>query len=695
MNTFTFFLHGSMHHEEGRKRSMVSALARECSSGGYIINGPGGRSLDPDKASTIPGTYKIDPKTGEKIPKITRIHDAITGAVGAATGWGVEDNLIEMLLIVSRQDPLPETINLCGFSRGADSCLRFANLMDKYYPAVKINIFAVEPVAGPGRREAIEARFIPSNVQHYVSTLAIHQKNPLFEAQDLSRLYAEDVDHTTVEVLPFPGTHGKHSKIHDDKKKTHSASELIMDLAVERLEQWGTTFRHEPPYIVDPKDGSRTFYKKRTRPSDVELLDKYAEMIFNKDVYGKPATETRFFVRRSQDYIPILPQCFVNQHHLKLFAKTYPATFRYIMDPTERRKKNSDTELQGFPEIKKWLELTFTPIQNKKRLYFDPSKDRLDGNYLRVVMAVHRFQNKESTLGLGVHETDQLLRDCRRIMGQQHDDKEAMIEGAVNAFITNNPKHSINNLLKERLTAKRKTFREKVKHELTGLFNRTILQQIIHSLSKTFSEKYRNMYESIKNEIRDVLDNIDATGDLKTLLRTACRNVANDRERLGIKKLFDGELAIEKMVEAAYNYGKLSPSELERPEVLVENQKKSNDITREEISSFSQFINNLREFKVDSYTRGEMRAVISRRESKNEYLVKQDRQGYHFTAKARNITSTVLTDLILAVKEVAGPGGQIKIQHASDQQRIKLQKLATEHGLTLEATPELGAKPSG
>lgn len=684
-----------MHHEEGRKKSMISALARECSSGGYIVNGPGGRSLHTNKSSTIPGTYQIDPETGEKIPKKTLIPAAISEAVGAATGWGVEDNLIEMLLIIEQQRPLPTTINLCGFSRGADTCLRFANLMDKYYPAIKINIFAVEPVAGPGRREVIEGRNIPSNVQHYVSTLALHQKNPLFEAQDLSRLQAEDVDHTIVETLPFPGTHGKHSKIQEGKEKTHSASELITDLAVQYLQQWGTTFRSEPPYLVDPQDGNPPYYKNREPQSDQQLLNKYAQMIFNKEVYGKPATLTRFFVTRINDYVPILPQCFVNQHHLKLFAKTYPDSYQYMIDPTEINKKKSERELENSPEIKQWLETTFEPIKQKRRLYFDPSKDRLDGNYLRVVMAVHRFQNKEAVLGFGIEESDQLLRDCRRVLVEDHEDKEAMLERVVDAFIKNNPKHGINKLLRARFSAKKKTFRQQVKHEISAVFNRTILQQIIHSLSKTLSGSYRNMYDVIKEQTQYVLDNIDRTDNVIGLLRRSLNQIQEARQKLGINRSFEGEIALEQMMSAAVNYHNLSPAALGKPIVTIEDKKPTNEISRSDISGFSAKIKSLEGFSVKEFTQGSMKAVISADASNNDLELKQDMEGYHITPKEKKANDSLLLDMILAAKAVGGPGCTIKISNGSEQQKMRLEELAQIHGMSTERELKIQASPSG
>ncbi len=58
--------------------------------------------------------------------------------------------LINHLEELKRKDHLPDVINLIGWSRGAVTCYAMGRELSHIFPTIKLNIFAIDPVPGPG-----------------------------------------------------------------------------------------------------------------------------------------------------------------------------------------------------------------------------------------------------------------------------------------------------------------------------------------------------------------------------------------------------------------------------------------------------------------------------------------------------------------------------------------------------------------
>lgn len=553
MSTLTFFLHGTRYHEEGRIKSVISALSEQCSSGGYVVNGPGGKAR-PGMAPTIPGTYTIDRFTGEKVPQRTVVPQKVTELAAAATGWGVEQNLVEMLMQVEKQHPFPDTINMVGFSRGADACLRFANLMYQFYPQIKINIIAIDPVPGPGRQGAETAQIIPPNVGNYVSTVALHENRAVFRPQDYSTLKPQDFENTHVECLPLPGHHGIHSRLSDKQSGTEDATELVQDMAIDRLKEWGTTFREDPQYPIKIVKENRSEYEPRTDTDPIGLLRKYSTMICDIDNYGQFST-VRYAARHREDYTPILSHCFMNQHHLKLFAQQFPVTYQYMCDPfDERKKENSNTELSEHPRIKEWLDKTFEAHPEKKtHIFFNPSKDRMDGNYLRVVMAVHAFRQNPLISTKEQMAAIKLLEDCKNILKRPYSDKEKEMKFKVDEFIKNFPQSKLSHQLKVRFEAKELPLQNRIIHELKAARNQSLLQRIIEGIEKTLSSRKEKYYNAIESSLAQTMSELYskpnmAKEDLQKLLGQSNVAIKNARSEAGMTTKSRTEKTLDKLI---------------------------------------------------------------------------------------------------------------------------------------------------
>lgn len=101
-----------------------------------------------------PGAF--DPITGRKTLAGRQVDPIVLIGLGNATGWGWEQNeqhvwaVISNLIAGSRQPP--EVINMAGWSRGAITCHMIAHALAKTPQTqnLKVNIFAFDPVPGPG-----------------------------------------------------------------------------------------------------------------------------------------------------------------------------------------------------------------------------------------------------------------------------------------------------------------------------------------------------------------------------------------------------------------------------------------------------------------------------------------------------------------------------------------------------------------
>jgi hypothetical protein len=596
MGTLTFFLHGTGQHEKGRVKTVISALSQFCSSGGYAVSGPGGKAAE-GKDRYIPGTYKINPQTGEKTPNKTVVPTKITELVATATGWGVDQNLIEMLIQVERQQPPPDTINMVGFSRGADACLRFANVMYEFYPHIKINIFAIEPVPGFGRDGAEQGKIIPPNVSHYVSIIAMHENRRLFRPQDYSSLKPSDYEATKVECLPLPGTHPVHSRFADDRPGTREASELFQDIAIEQLEAWGTTFREDPRYPIKLNTKGRvSSYEVRTDTDPIGIIFKYSTMISDINSYGK-LSAARLMARHPEDYSPILSHCFINQHHLRLFAKTFPVTYRYMLDPTEDRNENSLTELKQYPRVQEWLNKTFEAHpEKKKRIYFDINKDKLDGNYLRVAMAVHDFRKNPLNTSADKKLAQKLMDDCRNILNRPFGSKIATEEGEiistkedeikrkVDQFCQKNPKSRLTNGLQERFNAKELSLATRLAHDLRAARNQNLFQSLVEKIESALSSRKENYYITVNGVLTEAIVRLQAEPKMTkenavSLMSVSLKGLRQQRELVGIARKSTAEIILEKLMARTESditlakKSKLQPSDQPKEEGLWRRSK--------------------------------------------------------------------------------------------------------------------------
>ena len=205
------------------------------------------------------------------------------------------------------------TVNLVGWSRGAVTCIMLAHAIQsagfkELKPAMKVNIFAFDPVPGglrlndfsskgatfesTGRAGSPES--LPEIVDHYSSVLMEHENTIGFSCVSPKELNSS----TAKREYPLPGVHSDCVMF----KKDNPAGKLGMHLCQQFLKSNGT-------------DGSFCHIK-----SDTEVVELYAEMRL-KAVRKKAPSRQRSSNITNQQRDNIF---FMNGHHYETFKKAYP-----------------------------------------------------------------------------------------------------------------------------------------------------------------------------------------------------------------------------------------------------------------------------------------------------------------------------------------------------------------------------------
>lgn len=127
------------------------------------------------------------------------------------TGEGVDSLMLEAILYLENllkenNGVMPLEINLNGFSRGADTCVRLAHILQDFCPETKVNLFLVDPVPGPGRYDDKSSYVIPSNVENCQIIVMANEHIPVIKSQDMDSYVFANMA-TKVKYNILPGNH--------------------------------------------------------------------------------------------------------------------------------------------------------------------------------------------------------------------------------------------------------------------------------------------------------------------------------------------------------------------------------------------------------------------------------------------------------------------------------------------------------
>ncbi|MEM6471952.1 MAG: hypothetical protein AAF802_20500 [Planctomycetota bacterium] len=308
MVPFTIFNCGTGYHRNSN--DVVANLFKEVDpQHRFITDGPGSQGSDFDK-----------------------FRGGITGhGVGANVNRAVDEIRERYERLQERSQGTRMVVNLIGWSRGAVTCFKIANKLNRdrseLSSMVRCNIYAIDPVPGggtiPGAKGIVnghmwrDIRMTP-NIGMCSIVYAQHdwteRKRSLF-IPFIPKLQK----YVDVELMP-----GNHAELVEKTDRNPEAHRLVRDLAKRFLMARKTRF-------INVRDNPLL--------TDDEILEKYSKMLsgfdaisdkakgrkvlgFKKTVYpkGRPKREKKEKLVLN----PSKPSFFINSHHREVFTRRFP-----------------------------------------------------------------------------------------------------------------------------------------------------------------------------------------------------------------------------------------------------------------------------------------------------------------------------------------------------------------------------------
>jgi hypothetical protein len=234
---------------------------------------------------------------------------------GLAEGEGMELNTNFLLEFLGKKDViLPEVINMFGWSRGACTCILMANAIDALNQnsnkKIAVNIFAIDPVPGPGNFVK-ELLVVPECVR---SCTVIQMENESRSAMIGAKLRVASSFKTVLTCLPFPGNHSSGVTRGEDEEKV--IKEVISYDLYEFLIARGTEF-----------DGGLEMTRKT-------LCHKYAKMILNQPSYLSLGSVNRLLADEKAyhelGHYLLRDSYFINDEHESVFKSAYRKVYDLV-----------------------------------------------------------------------------------------------------------------------------------------------------------------------------------------------------------------------------------------------------------------------------------------------------------------------------------------------------------------------------
>lgn len=290
------------------------------------------------KKHPTPGNYVYNPKNDEKKelgdPGISQnIRSLMKRINGCIAGEGIDELMFEAISYLGHlksQGKLPTVLNLHGFSRGADTCLRLANMLDSLYPEIKLNLFLIDQVPGPGRLNDLPSYKVPANVQRFESITMLHEYKPGFNVQDSSRYVFASPSTTKVTFKVYPGVHGQGMNLTPNQHTNHVA-QLVHDDFFRFCTETGSLPQASPPPVAYKEVEFHDYYSINVKPlNPMERFQLYSDMQKNWSHYEAGIRFNSRPILSKYQWRDHHKKLFVNQEHAELFAQIYPETYNWF-----------------------------------------------------------------------------------------------------------------------------------------------------------------------------------------------------------------------------------------------------------------------------------------------------------------------------------------------------------------------------
>jgi hypothetical protein len=332
VSVFTMYNHGTGSHREktdgGELVTIFGSRATGVEYKDYLITDGVGYSPKTDTENPMPGTF--DPMSADK-SRVSRRAAVLRGNV---LGTGVGDNVRRAVAtiqgLLSGNHPFVtiagakkiDVINMVGWSRGGVTCLRIAHELHLQKVNIPINIFAIDPVAGPLKRELEGAANVKDNVKNLVITLAMDERRTTFRPQEAKRLNVAPT--TNVVYLPFPGVHNTQVYINKGDAWEKAPGEVVWALAYRFLTKFGTKFTM-PPWTT--KLGNVVFLERyalmRMHFADFKAIGQHG-FDMGARVAAAGSFRKRAFAKKAKigEYV-LDSSYFINEHHRLCFSRQF------------------------------------------------------------------------------------------------------------------------------------------------------------------------------------------------------------------------------------------------------------------------------------------------------------------------------------------------------------------------------------
>jgi hypothetical protein len=335
-----------IHDESKKDNSPVAAR---------LFDGVGSKNANPkDDSDPMPGSYAYNPFTDKKIiyPKHW-IERFLAGCGfgskktrGLLGGYGTDSLILEAILYIEKltldnHGILPKTVNLQGFSRGADTCVRLANeIYSKYGDTIEVNLFLIDDVPGSFRRDDPYSYTIPPNVKAFNAVIMLNEHKPVFKPQHKGRWVFSCPEKTNVAIATLPGNHGE-ALAKYNTRDSHASYYLTQDWLLKFNQEnhslnTDATIQYE--YTRDRK--THTFHKETLKEPKRRLTNKerfhYCCEAMREFTNLDARPETKNYYKRTpyhnrHDYVST-PELFINQEHRELFKELYPKLFHWFFE---------------------------------------------------------------------------------------------------------------------------------------------------------------------------------------------------------------------------------------------------------------------------------------------------------------------------------------------------------------------------
>jgi len=275
-----------------------------------ITDGPGS---SPSSRGRTPGTF--DPKSG--FATKGKLGSFVAKIKGVVSGFGWEENVLHALEVMKAinagSNQKITTVNMAGWSRGAITCAMLAHAMagDAATKSIHINIFALDPVPGPGNFGP-EQVTIPPNCLNYTGVFQEDEARKIMRPAVPDPLNDEESD-THYKFFFMPGAHNTGAM----RLKSEVAL-IVAYLAHKFLSKHGTSISEK--ISLTPRDLCELYAKIRI---DIKEYRKKKGSALQRKLLGNEARGMLDNPFRETAY-------FVNNHHRRQFEKVFPAVWRAL-----------------------------------------------------------------------------------------------------------------------------------------------------------------------------------------------------------------------------------------------------------------------------------------------------------------------------------------------------------------------------